>query len=196
MMESPLGRPAFLDAGPVGEYPFEETYDLRTGPKLHAALGHLLPFIGLWRGRGHGEYPTIEPFDYGQELRVSHDGRPFLRYESRAWLLDAEDKPIRPSHQESGFWRPVVADGEPTSEIEVLFAQPTGFLELYLGRVDGVRIEMATDAVVRTASAKEVNAGQRLYGIVDRALLYAFEMAAVGQPMQAHLSGRLERVGG
>jgi hypothetical protein len=196
MSESPLGRPAFLDAGPVGEYPFEETYDLRTGPSLHPALRHLVPFIGLWRGRGHGEYPTIQPFEYGQEVRVTHDGRPFLRYDSRAWLLDADDKPIRPSHRETGFWRPVMAGDEPTDEIEVLLTSATGFLELYLGRVEGVRIELATDAVIRTATAKQVTAGQRLYGIVDRALLYAYEMAAVGQPIQAHLSARLERVGG
>ena len=55
---------------------------------------------------------------------------------------------------------------------------------------------MATDAVVRTATAKEVRAGQRLYGIVERALLYAQDLAAVGQPLQSHLSARLDRVAG
>ena len=45
-------------------------------------------------------------------------------------------------------------------------------------------------------TAKEVNAGQRLYGIVEGALLYAQEMSAVGQPMSPHLSARLIRVGG
>jgi hypothetical protein len=191
-----IERPAFLDAGTIGEYPFEESHDLRTGPDLHPALRGLVPFIGVWRGRGHGEYPTIQPFEYGQEVRISHDGRPFAHYESRTWLLGEDDTPIRPSHREVGFWRPVVVDGKPTEEIEVLLTHATGLLELYLGRVDGVRIEMATDAVVRTATAKEVNSGQRLYGIVDRALLYAYEMAAMGQPLQAHLSARLDRVGG
>ena len=56
---------------------------------------------------------------------------------------------------------------------------------------------MATDTVVRTATAKEVTAGQRLYGIVDRDLLYAQDMAAVGQPLTSdHLAARLTRVAG
>ena len=50
--------------------------------------------------------------------------------------------------------------------------------------------------VARTATAKEVTGNHRLYGIVDGALLYAVDMAAVGQPLQPHLSARLERVGG
>jgi hypothetical protein len=190
------GRPAFLDAGSVPEYPFQETHDLRTGPPLHPALNSLVPYIGLWRGRGHGDYPTIESFDYAQQVRLSHDGRPFLHYESRSWLLDAGGEPIRPASREVGFWRVVVADGKPTNELEILLTHASGFLELYLGHIDGTRVEVATDAVVRSASAKEVSAGHRLYGIVDGALLYAYDMAAVGQPLQAHLSARLERVGG
>jgi hypothetical protein len=55
---------------------------------------------------------------------------------------------------------------------------------------------MATDAVVRTSTAKEVRGAQRLYGIVDGALLYAIDLAAMGQPLQPHLSARLERVAG
>ena len=67
-------------------------------------------------------------------------------------------------------------------------------MELHVGRVDGSRVEFASDAVLRTATAKEVTAGRRLYGIVDGALLYAQEMAAVGEAMTPHLSARLIRV--
>jgi THAP4-like, heme-binding beta-barrel domain len=55
---------------------------------------------------------------------------------------------------------------------------------------------VATSEVLRTGTAKEVKAGQRLYGIVDRALLYAFEMESVGQPLTPHLAARLERIAG
>ena len=85
-------------------------------------------------------------------------------------------------------------DGRATDEVEVLLAHPTGFLELYVGRLDGLKLELATDAVVRTSTAKEVTAGQRLYGIADGALLYAYDMAGLGQGLQPHLSARLERV--
>jgi hypothetical protein len=193
--ENPLGPPPWLNAPPVEPYPFEETHDLRHGPDLHPSLLGLLPYIGLWRGRGRGGYPTLEAdFDYGQELKISHDGRPFLTYESRSWILDEVSKPVRPAMRETGFWRPV-GDGR-GNEIEVLITNPTGVLELYIGNIDGLKVEMATDLVARTPTAKEVRAEHRLYGIVEGALLYAQEMAAEGQPMSPHLSARLIRVGG
>ena len=91
---------------------------------------------------------------------------------------------------ETGFWRP-----QPDGELEVLLAHPTGITEIYLGQVTGTKIEMATDAVVRTATAKEVTAGQRLYGLIGTDLAYAYDMAAVGQPLQPHVSAQLKRVG-
>jgi hypothetical protein len=194
--DNPLGPPPWLNAPPVDPYPFEDTHDLRVGPDLHPALLALLPYIGEWRGRGKGGFPTIEDFDYAQEIRISHDGRPFLHYESRAWILDAESKPVRPAMREVGWLRPVTEDGRATDEVEALLTNPTGIMELYLGRVSGTQLEMATDAVLRTSTAKEVTAGHRLYGIVEGALLYAQDMAAVGQGLSPHLSARLIRVGG
>lgn len=190
------GRPPWLDAPLVEPYPFDESHDLRVGPDLHPALLGLLPFVGVWRGRGGGDYPTIEPFEFGQEIRISHDGRPFLSYESRAWLVEPDGTPIRPASREVGWWRPIMADGAATDEVEVLLTLPTGIMSLFLGRIEGVRVELATDAVLRTSTAKEVTSEKRLYGIVDRALLYATEMAAVGQPLQPHLSAKLHRVAG
>ncbi|MGK5743069.1 FABP family protein [Micromonospora sp. URMC 103] len=194
--ENPLQPPPWLNAPPVDPYPYEESYDLRVGPKLHPTLDGLLPYIGLWRGRGRGGYPTIEDFDFAQEIRISHDGRPFLLYESRAWILDEQSRPVRPAGREVGWWRPVLDGDRATDELEVLLSTPTGVMELYLGRRTGTQVELVTDAVVRTSTAKEVTAGHRLFGIVEGALLYAQEMAAVGQGLNPHLSARLLRVGG
>jgi hypothetical protein len=195
--DNPLAPPPWLSAPPVEDYPYEDTHDLRVGPDLHPSLLGLLPYVGVWRGRGRGGYPTIgEDFDYAQEIRISHDGRPFLAYESKAWLIEEDGTPIRKASREVGWWRPVMAGDKATDEMEALLSSPTGIMELYVGRIDHLKIEMVTDAVVRTASAKEVTAGQRLYGIVEGALLYAQEMAAVGQPLQPHLSARLVRVAG
>lgn len=195
-MENPL-QPPWLNAPPVDPYPYEDSHDLRVGPKLHPALNGLLPYIGLWRGRGRGGYPSLEEdFDYAQEIRISHDGRPFLHYESRAWLLDAESQPIRPAGREIGWWRPVFDGDRATDEIEALMSSPTGVMELYLGRRTGTQVELVTDAVLRTSTAKEVAAGHRLFGIVEGALLYAHDMAALGHPLSPHLSARLIRVGG
>jgi hypothetical protein len=194
--ENPLGPPPWLNAPPVEAYPFEDTHDLRKGPDLHPALLGLLPFIGLWRGRGQGGFPEPEDFDFAQEVRISHDGRPFLAYESRIWILDADSKPVRMAERELGWWRPVLVDDRPGDEMEATMMTPSGVMELYVGRVAGTRLEMVTDAVVRTPSATEVTAGHRLFGIVDGALLYAHEMSGQGQTLVPHLSARLLRVGG
>ena len=185
-----------MNAPPVEAYPYEDTHDLRQGPDLHPALLGLLPFVGLWRGRGQGGFPEVEDFDFAQEIRISHDGRPVLAYESRAWILDADSKPVRMAGREVGFWRPVLVDDRPGDEMEATMMTPTGVMELYLGRVTGTRLEMVTDAVMRTPSAKEVTAGHRLFGIVDGALLYAHEMSAMGHTLEPHLSARLLRIGG
>ena len=73
----------------------------------------------------------------------------------------------------------------------MLLAHPTGFVEIYLGEVDGAKIELRTDVVARTETAKEYTAGHRLYGLVEGELMWAYDMAAVGQPLQPHLSAQL-----
>ena len=72
--------------------------------------------------------------------------------------------------------------------------QPGGVSEVYVGEVDGPRIDLATDAVMRTAGAKEYSAATRLYGLVDDHLLWAWDIAALGQDLRTHASGRLARV--
>lgn len=171
-----------------------DTANLREGPELHSGCLALLPLVGVWRGGGEVVYPTIEgPYRFGQQVVFSHDGRPFLRYEARAWLLDAEGNVIRPAARETGFWRP-----QPDDTIELLATHATGIVEIYYGRPRSqTSWELATDAVVRTASAREVTGARRLYGIVDGGdLAYVEERAMVGQPMQPHVSALLSRVVG
>ncbi|WP_067508934.1 FABP family protein [Actinoplanes sp. TFC3] len=195
--ESPLGPPPWLNAPPVEPYPYEDTHDLRSGPDLHPALLGLLPFIGLWRGRGQGGFPSDEDYNFAQEIRISHDGRPFLAYESRIWLLDDDSKPLGMGDREAGFWRPVLnADGRPTDEMEATLTTQDGVIEIYEGEAQGTRLEMATAGAGHTATGLAVTGGHRLFGIVEGALLYAHEMSAGGDKLRPHLSARLIRVGG
>lgn len=158
-------------------------------PEVHPDLAPLAFLLGQWEGAGVGGYPTIESFRFGQELTFSHNGKPFLSYVSRTWALDDEGGLGRPLGTETGFWRP-----QPDGAIEVMLAHPTGVVEIYLGEIQGRRIEMSTDVVARTETAKEVTAGHRLYGLVGEDLAYAYDMAAMGQPLQSHLSAQLKRV--
>jgi THAP4-like, heme-binding beta-barrel domain len=144
--------------------------------------------LGTWQGVGVGGYPTIEDFRFGQEIVFSQNGKPFLHYISRSWLLDDEGNQVRPLAQETGYWRP-----QADNKLEVLLAHPTGFVEIYVGETDGAKIELRTDVVARTETAKAYTAGHRIYGLVDSELLWAFDMAAVDQPLQAHISATLRR---
>lgn len=155
---------------------------------LHPDLMPVSFLLGHWQGNGHGDYPTIDAFQFGQEVAFTHDGRPFLHYFSRTWLIDAEGNEVRPLALETGFVRPQREGG-----IELVLAHPTGFVEIYYGKVDGAKIELSTDAVVRTESAKEYVGGHRLYGLVEGDLLWTFDMAAVGQQIQPHIWARLQR---
>ncbi|MGI8702712.1 MAG: FABP family protein [Nocardioidaceae bacterium] len=155
---------------------------------LHPDLLPVAFLLGQWQGNGHGDYPTIEAFEFGQELGFTHDGRPFLHYFSRTWLLDEEGREVRPLALETGFLRM-----QPNNEVELLLVHPTGFAEIYYGSVDGARLVLSTDAVVRTSSAKEYVAGHRLYGLVEGDLLWTFDMAAQGERLQPHIWARLRR---
>ena len=79
-------------------------------------------------------------------------------------------------------------------DIDVTIVHPGGVAEIYLGQVKGPRIDLATDAVMRTQGAKPYSAATRLYGLVDGHLLWAWDIAALGQSLRTHASGRLKRV--
>ncbi len=162
----------------------------------------LLPLswlVGHWVGVGTGQYPTIADFRFGQEVSFACDGRPFISYWSRSWLLDDDGNRVRPLGTETGFWRP-----RPDNRLEMQLAHPTGYAEVWYGQIEvtgiedavitGARAELRTDVVARTQSAKEYTDGHRLYGLVEDRLLWTFDMAAMGQQMTNHLAATLTRV--
>jgi hypothetical protein len=159
---------------------------------LPPALAPLAWLVGRWEGAGVLGYPTIESANFGQEILCSHDGRPFLEWQSRTWLLDDAGNRIRPLAVELGFWR-VLENGE----IELLLTHPIGVIEMYVGARSATKpvVELRTDGVLRSPAAKEYNAGSRMYGLVNSELLWTMDMAAVGHSLQSHLSAQLKRVG-
>jgi hypothetical protein len=196
-------------------------FDLETN--LPAEIGPLSWLLGIWEGSGVVHYTVgdeVREHEFGQRVSFSQDGLPYLNYSSQTWLLDDA---LTPLATESGYWRlsRKLGDGDPGPamlpgvgerpfqsadavetlrnevggfDIEVSLIHPGGVHELYLGRVKGPRIDLATDAVMRSATAKEYAAATRIYGLVDGALLWAWDIAALGQDLRTHASGRLARV--
>lgn len=171
-----------------------ERANLRLGVELHPDCQQLSPLLGVWRGEGEAAYPSLlGQFRYGQQITFSHDGRPFLHYEARAWLLNAVGQVLAPAAREVGWWRALPDEG-----IEMVLAHAFGICELwYGGATSESSWELSTDTVVRTESARDTTEAARLYGILDGGdLAYVEERALRGLPMQQHLAAQLRPVAG
>src|ERR1700685_3802311 len=78
MAGSAIGRAAGGDGG-------ASPREITELPPEHPAIAPLSFLLGRWKGTGKGDYPTIEPFNYFQEVAFSHIGKPYLIYTSRTW---------------------------------------------------------------------------------------------------------------
>ena len=155
---------------------------------LHPDLVGVAWLIGRWEGAGKGTYPGTPDFDFGQQIDFANNGGNYLHYLSQTFEMGPDGRAVRPLSMETGFWRP---QGDGT--MEVVLCHPDGYAEVWYGKVTGAQIELATDAVVRTLTADDYSAGQRLYGQVEGDLLWTFDKAAQGQPLQTNLWARLVR---
>jgi THAP4-like, heme-binding beta-barrel domain len=171
-----------------------DTANVRSGPEVHPDCLSLLPLIGVWRGTGlFGNDPDAKDPQFGQQITIAHDGRPFLTYESISWLLGPDGAVIGPGAREVGFWRP-----QPDGSAELMVAHAEGRIELFYGRSRSVASwALSTDAVVRTPTAIPVVGSTRLYGITpDGRLAYVEERAHTDIELAPHASAALERLAG
>lgn len=158
---------------------------------LHPNLTALAPLLGTWSGRGTGVYPTIESFDYLEEVVFSHVGKPFLVYGQKTRSA-ADGAPL---HAEAGYLR-VPQPGR----AEWVLAHPSGISEIEVGEytVDAggvIELDLAATTIGLTPTAKEVVALSRRYRFDGDELTYTLDMGAVGQPAQNHLTAVLRRTG-
>lgn len=192
-------------------------------PDLDVRCLPLAWMLGRWEGAGVGEWPDGGSYRFGQELVVAHDGRAFLSYESSSWVLDDDGAVIDAGPRETGYLRPVEpaepaagngagggadaeagvpgpgvsqpdVSGPDAHDTELLLAHADGLVELWLGRRDGARLQLATDAVVRVPGAPGRAAGSRLYGLVESDLLWAWDAGVDGR-LTSVMSARLKKVG-
>ena len=167
-----------------------------------------------------GDDDEVRNYEFGQRVSFSHDGLPYLNYSSTTWLLDDDHTPLA---AEMGYWRidrptepgdrgPAMLLGDgPTPfstvesvealrnttdgfDVEAAIIHPTGVNELYVGRVLKGRIDLSTDAVLRSPNAKDYSAATRLYGLVEGKLFWAWDIAALGKELTSHASGQLAKV--
>jgi hypothetical protein len=153
-------------------------------PSLDSSIEPLAGLLGTWRGTGRGSYPGIEAFDYGEEISFAHTGLAYLTYSQRTWHPDGA-----PSHHESGFLR---APGHGTYEL--LLAHSGGRVESAEGSLTGSRLELVSREVINSRTAHPAQAVIRTLTLDGDELHSELAMAAMGQPMQAHVKSTLRRV--
>ena len=175
--------------------------------------------VGRWRGEGVVKYPGIDETPFVQDVVFDHDGGPYLRYESTLRVLEAEVPATVPDEgewpesapealdaaaaegtvwsTETGYWRVSTDRPEGLEEerhpLEVLLADPSGRVSVYLGAVGNGRVDLASDLIARTGTAAEIAASKRLFGLVEGQLLWVWELAAFGEPLQSYASAKLTR---
>jgi len=148
----------------------------------------LEPLLGTWTGKGKGEYPTIESFEYLETMRFTKDERSLLFYDQNTQRLEGDG--YVPSHWEVGFIRL-------TNEGNVLInnAQAGGRTELLTGTVTttapGLILELSSSSFlndplpVETTRHIEVNGDE---------LRYTMHMQTKTNPeMAIHLEAKLKR---
>ncbi len=149
--------------------------------ELHPLCEPLAPLLGTWRGTGRGSYPTIDDFDYAEELAFGHVGKPFLSMVQRSRdALTGE-----PLHGEAGYLRAL-----PDGAVELTVAQPSGVVEVDAGSVtktsDGLVVELESAEVGLTSTAKSVTAVRRRLEVAGSTLISELWMAAVGEADLIH----------
>jgi hypothetical protein len=162
-------------------------------PELHPNLAQVAELLGTWSGRGSGEYPSIEPFDYAETVTFTHVGKPFLRYEQRTRKVESDGSLGSPLHTEAGYWR-----FPETGRVEVVLSHPTGITEIAEGTLvtlqDGaIAVSIATASIGLSSTAKPVSAVERKFRLSGDTLEYQARMAAMGLTLQHHLAAILHR---
>ncbi len=153
--------------------------------ELHPVCAPLAFLLGTWQGTGAGIYPTIEDFSYIEEASFAHVGKPFVAYGQKTRDADTG----LPLHAEAGYLRPQ-GDGR----VELVLVQPSGIVELLEGTVEGSTVQLASTAVLGTASAKPVTATERRIWLDGDVLRSSVAMAAVGRELQHHVVSEMYRL--
>ena len=156
---------------------------------LNPALAGLAWLRGRWEGTGYRQWPGEEKTSFFQQVDFSENGSDYLHYLAQSFEVDDEGRPARPLMMETGFWLPK-ADGT----LDIVMCSPEGYAEIWYGKLSPARVDVTTDAVVRSPDAKvSYTAGRRLYGNVDGKLMYSFDRSTADEPLQAYLWATLVR---
>ncbi|XP_062572208.1 peroxynitrite isomerase THAP4-like [Saccostrea cucullata] len=114
---------------------------------LHDAVKPLQWLLGKWKGEGKGIYPTIEDFNYIEDLEFYHVGQPMLQF-SFSSVNKATNKPL---HREAGFLR--IKPG--TNQVAFISSHNNGVSEMAEGTVGSQCITVESHTLGRMSFGKD-----------------------------------------
>lgn len=151
---------------------------------LNPAIEPLSWMLGTWISDtpGEGCYPTIKPFKFMEEIKITHVGQPMLNISCNG----SNPETRKPMHRECGFLR--IKPG--TNKVAFICAQNTGVVEIEEGEVNGQELTLSSHSVARISFAKEphVQKISRTFRLLkDGKLEQTVFMATDNQPLLQHL---------
>lgn len=151
---------------------------------LHEGAAPLGFLLGVWRGTGTVQFHSIEPTEFGEEVRFSHKGRSWIIYEQDSWRADDGT----PLHFETGVWR-MVGPGLVNSFIAL-----TAGVDFCVGTLEGTSITLQNKASPTAEGVERIVTLNRRYRVDGDVMEYEIEMGTDQQPHDGHVTTRLTRV--
>ncbi|XP_047393406.1 peroxynitrite isomerase THAP4-like [Sciurus carolinensis] len=111
--------------------------------------------LGTWLSDplGAGTYPTLQPFEYLEEVHISHMGQPMLNFSFNSFHPDT----LRPLHRECGF----IHLKPDTNKVAFVSAQNTGIVEVEEGEVNRQELCITSHSIARISFNKEPHVEQK-----------------------------------
>ncbi|VTJ81240.1 Hypothetical predicted protein [Marmota monax] len=163
----------------------------REPPKMNPVVEPLSWMLGTWLSDppGAGTFPTLQPFQYLEEVHISHVGQPMLNFSFNSFHPDTR----KPMHRECGFIR-LKPD---TNKVAFVSAQNTGVVEVEEGEVNGQELCIASHSIARISFAKEPHVEQPhrdSHGLVAAQVLAGVSQGHVG--LESRLQVKVEVTAG
>jgi hypothetical protein len=174
---------------------------------------------GVIAYKPEGQEGKAAEHEFFQTIEFADNGLGSLSYSSVV-RLTGETNAALPN--ELGFWRIsrpaetadhgpglILGEGEPTIKsheeldklrtddgfaLSVSTLHPGGVAEFYAGFVKNARIHLASEQGIAFDGAKTYRHSTRMYGLVEGALLWVWDIALPDTDLKSHASARLERV--
>ena len=155
---------------------------------------------GRWIGNGKGEFPTMSPFTFEDQMQIRFleeaiHSEPLIHFEEIAWVLEHEKKVFK--HWETGFLKPTLEDN-----IQFYVSHNTGRIEVSYGKFDWVDVKQKAFAISFDSSfvrndrgLTELLKSRRTFALKKTYFTYSLSMTTLGvKKLTTHLSCTLTRV--